>query len=352
MHRPAHIMYDINWEEVILRLLSYVLKRLVVMPFIILGLILLVFIICRVIPADPVSFIAGPTATPEQVAQLKHKWGLDKPLHVQFLLYVRQLAKGDFGISLYTHRPVIKDIMGRLPATLELTFVAVCVSVLVGIPLGIISALWRNSWLDHLLRGASIGGLAIVGFWLAIMLQLLISYKLGFLPLTGRIGVDPPQHITGFFIIDSVVTLNGKALLSSIKHLLLPAISVAFSAFATIVRFTRAGVLDVIRSDYVLHERAMGLPYSIIVLKYVLRSAITSTVTQIGLLFAMLLGGEVVIETVFDWPGIGIFLVKSILLSDYKVILGVTVWIGFIYIVVNLIIDILQTFIDPREVEK
>lgn len=335
-----------------MRLLSYVLKRLATMPPIIVGLVLLVFLICRVIPADPISFIAGGHATEEQIAQLKHKWGLDKPLHVQFLLYVRQLAKGDLGISFYTHRPVIKDIMGRLPATLELTIVAVLISVLLGIPLGIISALWRNSWLDHFIRGVTIGGLAIVSFWLAIMLQLLISYKLGFLPLTGRIGVHPPQHITGFFIFDSILTFDAEALFSSIKHIILPATAVAFSTFATIVRFTRAGVLDVIRSDYVLYEQAMGLPYSIIVLKYILRSAITSTVTQIGLLFAMLLGGEVVIEMVFDWPGIGIFLVKSILLSDYKVILGVTVWIGLIYIVVNLIIDTLHTFIDPREVEK
>jgi len=332
---------------------SFILRRLVATPFIILGLVTLVFFIVRVVPADPVSFIAGENATEEQIAELKHKWGLDKPLPIQYFIYIKQLARGDFGISLYTHQPVIEELMRRLPATLELTMAAVALSVLLGLPLGIISALLRNSWFDHLLRVVTIGGLSIVGFWLGIMLQLTIGYKLGLLPLSGRIDISPPQHITGFFIMDSILTLNGKALFSSIKHLLLPGTAVAFSSFAVITRFTRAGILDVLRSDYVLYERAMGLPYLIIIFKYVLRNAITSTVTQIGLVFAALLGGAaVVIETVFDWPGLGFFLVQSTLLADYKVILGVTVWIGFVFIIANLFIDIAQVIIDPRRIEQ
>ena len=330
----------------------YVFKRLISSPFIILGLVALVFIISRIIPADPVAFMAGELASPEQVAELKQQWGLDQPLYIQFAVYLKQLAKGDLGISLYTRKPVIQEIMRRLPATLELTISAVVLSVLLGVPLGVLTALWRNSWLDHLLRTVSIGALSIVGFWLGIMLQLIFGFKLGWLPLTGRIGLNPPQHVTGFYMLDSILTFNWTAFINAAKYILLPAIAIALESFATILRFTRAGVLNVIQSDYVLYERAMGLPNLIIIGKYVLRNAITTPVTQVGLIFAQLLGGAVVIETVFDWPGIGIFLVNSIIMSDYKVILGVSIWIGIIYIVVNLIIDVTHTLIDPRRVEK
>lgn len=335
-----------------MKVLSFVLSRVAVTPFIILGLVTLVFFIVRVIPADPVSFIAGEHATKEQVAELQQKWGLDQPLHVQFLVYVKQLARGDFGVSFYTHQPVLEELGRRLPATLELTIAALALSVLLGIPLGIVSALVRNSWFDHLVRVVTIGGLSIVGFWLGIMLQLVIGYKLNLLPLMGRIDLHAPQNISGFLVLDSILTLNMGALLSSIKHLLLPATAIAFATFAVIARFTRAGMLDALHSDYVLYEQAMGLPYFLIIIKYVLRNSITSTVTQIGLVFASLLGGAAVIETVFEWPGLGNFLVQSIILADYKVILGVTVWIGLVYIVMNLLIDIAQTIIDPRRITE
>jgi ABC-type dipeptide/oligopeptide/nickel transport system permease component len=335
-----------------MRVLSFILGRLAVTPIIILGLITLVFFIVRVIPSDPIAFIAGERATKEQIVELKQKWGLDQPLYTQYFIYLRQLAKGDFGTSFYTHQPVVEDLMRRLPATLELTIVAVILSVALGVPIGIISALGRNSWFDHLLRVVTIGGLSIVGFWLGIMLQMVIGYQLNLLPLTGRIDLHAPQDITGFLILDSILTWNGKALLSSLKHLILPATAIAFASFAVIARFTRAGVLNVLRSDYVLYEQAMGLPYALIIVKYVLRNSITSTVTQIGLVFASLLGGAAVIEMVFEWPGLGNFLVQSILLADYKVILGVTVWIGLVYIFMNLIIDIAQTIVDPRRIEQ
>jgi peptide/nickel transport system permease protein len=257
---------------------------------------------------------------------------------------------GDLGISLYTRKPVMDEIMRRLPATLELTITATFLSIMLGMPLGILTALWRNSWVDHLLRTVSIGALSIVGFWLGIMLQLVLGYLLGLFPLTGRIGLSPPQSVTGFLIVDSILTLNGEALVDSLRHIFLPALAIAFESFATLLRFTRAGVLNVINSDYVSYERAMGMPPFMVTLKYVLRNAVITPVTQIGLIFAQLLGGAVVIEIVFDWPGLGIFLVNSIILSDYKVILGISIWIGLVYIAVNLIIDIAHTFIDPRKV--
>jgi len=335
-----------------MRIIIVVTKRLLFMPILIFGLLVLVFFITRVIPADPMAFLAGGIATQEEIQALKYKWGLDKPLHIQFVEYLKQLIRGEFGISYYTHRPVIEDILRRIPATLELTFAAVGLSVVIGIAAGLLSALYRNSILDHVLRVISIGGLSTVSFWLAIMLQLIISYLLGWLPLIGRIGVAPPHHITGFYILDSILTLNGSALVSSITHLILPATSIAVAASATIVRFTRAGVLSVLQSEHVFYVKAMGLPKHIIILKYVLKNAAISTVTQIGLVFASLLGGAVIVETIFDWPGVGIHLIKSILLSDYKVILATSLWIGLVFIIINIIIDIVHLVLDPRRVSK
>ena len=233
--------------------------------------------------------------------------------------------------------------------TIELTAVAMVVSVVVGIPLGVLSALWRNSLLDHALRVVTVSGLAIASFWLGIMLQLLFAMRLGWTPLNGRLPGFPPRPLTGFYLVDAAVTGDWPTFGTALLHLALPAATLAFPALATLVRFTRAGVLDVMQSNFVLYERAMGLPRSVIVWKYMLRSALTSTVTQIGLLFGILLAGAVVTEAVFDWPGIGTYAVNSILRSDYNAVMGFTVWAGTIFIVVNLLVDVAHTLVDPRE---
>jgi len=253
------------------------------------------------------------------------------------------------GVSLFTRRPILDDLANRLPATIELTVVAMLVSVLVGIPLGVLSALWRNSVFDHALRILTVSGLAIAGFWLGIMLQLLFSMRLGWTPLNGRLPGYPPTHITGLYLVDAALTWDWATFWVALQHLALPAATLAFPALATLVRFTRAGVLDVMQSNFVLYERAMGLPRPLIIWKYILRSALTSTVTQIGLLFGILLAGAVVTEAVFDWPGIGTYAVSSIVRSDYNAIMGFTVWAGAIFIVVNLLVDLAHTLVDPRE---
>jgi len=333
------------------KVLSYALKRLVLAVPTILGLLVLTFFISRVIPADPAALVAGEMATPEQIEALRHQYSFDRPLYVQLGLYLGQLLRGDLGKSLYSGRRVFRDLIDRFPATLELTIVAMLVSILAGVPLGIVAALKRNSLLDHMLRGFTVGGLAIATFWLGIMLQLFFSMWLGVAPLGCRIGVDPPRFITGLYILDAILTLNGTALLSAMHHIALPAITLAFASFATITRFTRSGVLDVMQRDFILYERAMGLPPRLIVYKYMLRNAVISTVTQIGLLFGLLLAGAIVIETVFDWPGLGLYAFQSIILSDYQAILGVTLWAGVVYVIVNLMVDIALTFIDPRKAE-
>jgi ABC-type dipeptide/oligopeptide/nickel transport system permease component len=332
-----------------MRLLALFLNRLLWFAPTLLGLLAVTFVISRVIPADPVALVAGETATPTQVEALRRQLGFDRALPVQFISYVGRLLRADMGTSLYTTRPIAEDLASRLPATIELTLAAMVFSVVAGIPLGVVSALRRNSVLDHALRVMTVSGLAIASFWLGIMLQLLFAMRLGWTPLNGRIQGFPPRGLTGLYLVDAVLTADGAAFIGALGHLALPAATLAFPALATLVRFTRAGVLEVMQSNFVLYERAMGMPRSVIVWKYILRSALTSTVTQIGLLFGILLAGAVVTETVFDWPGLGTYAVNSIIRSDYNGVMGFTVWAGTIFLIVNFLVDIVHTVIDPRE---
>jgi peptide/nickel transport system permease protein len=329
--------------------IAIVLSRLVWFIPTLIGLIALVFTISHIIPADPVRVIAGEQATAEQIEALRTKLGFDRPLWEQFLTYLAKVAQGDLGISLFSQRPITEDLMTRLPATLELGISAVLLAVAVGVPLGVISAVYRNSPLDHVVRIVSVSGLAIASFWLAMELQLLFSMKLAWTPLSGRIAGFPPEPRSGFMTIDAAMDRDWEALASALRHLALPTVTLALPAAAQLVRLTRAGVLEVINSNHVLYQRAMGYPSRVIVWKYVLRAAMTATVTQIGLIFGVyVLAGAIVVETVFDWPGIGLFAVNSILRSDYNGIVGFTIWAGLIFIVVNLVVDLVHSFIDPR----
>ncbi len=331
-----------------MRRLEIILLRLAWFVPTIIGLVAIVFAISHVIPTDPVRVIAGELATVEQVEALRVQLGYDKPLPVQLLNYFRELATGDMGTSLYSQQPIVEDLMHRLPATLELTLASIVLASLLGVPLGVLSALRRNTLFDHVLRVITVSGLAVASFWLAMQLQYLFSMRLAVAPLNGRFSGFPPEPVTGLLLVDAVLAGDWEALRVALSHMALPALTLALPAAATIVRFTRAGVLDVINSNAVLYERAMGLPDSLIVWKYVLRSALISTVTQIGLIFGALLSGAVVVEAVFDWPGLGTYAVNSILQSDHKAIMGFVIWAGGMFVAVNLAVDILHTIIDPR----
>jgi peptide/nickel transport system permease protein len=332
-----------------MRILALVLKRLAWLAPTLAGLVAIVFFISRVIPADPVALVAGETASRAQIELLRQKLGLDQPLLVQLVQYYKQLLSGDLGTSLFTTRPVWEDLSARLLATIELTVAAMLVSVVLGIPLGVISALYRNRFIDHLLRVVTVAGLAVASFWLALMLQILFSIDLRWLPLQARITGFPPPSITGFYVIDALIEGNFTRLGNVLAHLTLPALTLAFPALATVVRFTRAGVLETLQRSFVTYQRAMGIPAGLIVWKYVLRNSLVSTVTQIGLLFGILLAGAVVIETVFQWPGIGSYAFEAILQSDYPGVMGFTLYAGFVFGVVNLIVDVSHAVLDPRE---
>jgi ABC-type dipeptide/oligopeptide/nickel transport system permease component len=334
-----------------MRRLQIILSRLIWLVPTLLGLTLVVFLIANVVPTDPARIIAGENATESQVEALRQELGLDKPLHEQFGRYIYGLSTGDMGQSLYTTRPISQDLLSRLPATLELTVVAILISMLIGVPAGVISAIRRNSLTDQVLRVLSVSGLAVASFWLAMELQMFFSTKLGITPLNGRISGFGPEKYTGFLILDSLLARDMESLRDTFMHLLLPAVTLALPAAATLVRFTRAGVLEVVNSNYVLYESAMGMPRSLITWKYILRNALVSTVTQIGLIFGALFAGAVVVEAVFDWPGLGTYAVQSIMRSDNKAIMGFSLLVGFVFVIVNLMVDIVHTFIDPRTLE-
>ncbi|MBB5696315.1 ABC transporter permease [Muricoccus pecuniae] len=328
--------------------LNIILNRLVWLVPTLLGLLVIVFLLSRVVPIDPARLVAGENASPSQIEAVRQQLGFDRPLPVQFVRYVGDVARGDFGTSLFTQQPILDDLSARLPATLELTLVAVLIATGLGIPLGVLCGLHRNSWLDHGLRIVTVSGLAVASFWLAMQLQFLFSMKLGWLPLSGRIEGFPPEEVTGLVILDALIDGDPEIIRSAVSHIVLPAITLALPAAATMVRFTRNGVLGAIDSPSVAYQTAMGYPRRQVVWKYVLRMAITATVTQLGLIFGILLAGAVVVETVFDWPGIGAYAVRSILQSDYNAVMGFTLWTGAIFVLVNLLVDLLQATIDPR----
>ena len=331
-----------------MRLIAMVVRRMVWMPPTLVGLALLVFAISHVVPSDPARVMAGENAPPEQVAALRHQYGLDLPLPWQFARYVRDVATGDMGVSLFTQRPVAEDLWSRLPATFELALGAITLAVIIGVPLGVVAALSRNSLLDHVVRIVTVGGLAMAAFWLAILLQLVFSMWLGLTPVQGRIDGWGPDPITGFYTLDALLRGDWQTFGQALRHLALPVATLALPAMATIVRFTRAGVLNVMSSNFVFYQAAMGIPRGRVVWKYILRSALIGTLTQIGLIFGTLIANAVVVEAVFDWPGLGSFAVHSILQSDYNAIMSFTLFVGLVFILVNLAVDVAQAVLDPR----
>lgn len=335
-------------------MLGFVLRRaLLVLPSLF-GLLVVTFLLIRTVPADPAVALAGDNATPAQIAEIRRQYGLDQPLHVQFGRYLAGVARLDFGTSQFSGRPVVQDIAQRLPATLELTFGALLLSAGLGIPLGVLAAVNHNRWPDFLLRIVSVGGIAIAAFWLAIMLQLLFAMELGWLPLRGRldVGLAAPPGPTGLLLLDSLLHGRFDIFLDALRHLVLPAVTLSLGGLATITRFTRAGVLDTLQKDFVLYGRATGTPRRRLVWIYVLRNSVVATVTQIGLLFGSLLAGAVVVEAIYDWPGIGSYTVQAILTADAKVMLAVTLLVGVIYAVVNILTDLAHALIDPRVREQ
>jgi peptide/nickel transport system permease protein len=335
-------------------ILGFILRRCALAVPSLFGLLVLTFLMIRLVPSDPAVIMAGDAATPQQIEQIRHQYGLDRPVWEQFLVYTGKAVQLDFGESAFSHRPVALDIAQRLPATLELTFAAMALSILLGVPLGVFAALRYNQWPDFALRILSVTGVAVAAFWVAIMLQLLFAMQLGWLPLRGELSVSipPPVRLTGFLLIDSLLTGRFDAFSDGLAHLVLPAVTLALGGMASIVRFTRAGVLDTLQQDFVTYERAMGYRRTRLIWRYVLRNSVTATITQIGLLFGGLIAGGVVVEAIYDWPGIGSYTVNAILTGDHQVMLAVTLMIGVVYAAINIVTDVVHGLVDPRLMDR
>jgi len=331
-------------------MLHYLAKRLFLLIFTLLGLSVVIFVVSHIAPGDPARLAAGPFATAEMVEHLKEELGLNKPLPEQYGIFLTQVLKGDLGRSIRTRRPVREDLARFFPATLELVLVSLSFAVLTGILLGVLSAVHQNRWIDHLSRLISISGLGLPAFWLALMLQLLFVLKLDLLPGGGRIDmiVHAPTSITRLFLIDSLLTGNWVAFKSALRHIILPALSLSFPALASIIRISRADVLDTLRQDFVTTARAKGLVEKLVIWKHVLKNSLISTVTMIGLRFGWMLGGTILVETVFDWPGVGLYAVTSATHSDFQPIMGAALLIGLSFAIANLIVDLSYSVLDPR----
>jgi peptide/nickel transport system permease protein len=328
----------------------FIIKRLLLLGITLLGLTIVVFIVSRVAPGDPARLAAGPDATEEMVQVISKEFGLDQPLVVQYGKYIQGLFQGNFGRSIRTRHEVWDDIKTFLPATVELVLVSIALATFLGILFGVLSAVYRDTWIDHLLRFFTVTGVAVPMFWLGIMLQLLLSAKLQFLPIGGRLDtlLQPPEVITRLFLIDSLVTGNGKVFINSLSHILLPAFVLCFPALASIARINRAEMLEVLHRDFILNEKAQGISKQLIIRKYALKNALLPTLTMIGLRYGWMLGGTIVVEMVFDWPGIGNYAVAAAVYSDFQPVMGVTVVLGLNFMIANLLVDLGYGYLDPR----
>ncbi len=333
-------------------LYQYILRRLVLTIPLLIGITLIVFLISHAVPADPVTANLGQKAMsdPEIVAAFEAEWGLDKPLPQQYVTYIANLVQGDLGRSIKSRRPVVEDLRSFLPATIELATTAIIFGVTLGMTLGLLSALWRNSWLDHTARIVSLIGVSIPVFWLALLALFIFYSRLGWAAGPGRldVGLAPPPHVTGLFTVDALLAGDWVVFRNAVSHLVLPAIVLGSYTTGLITRVTRSAMLEVLGQDYMRTARAKGLPTRTALIRHALRNAMIPVITVIGFSYGNLLAGTVLIESIFAWPGIGQYAYRASTSLDFPAIMGVSMLIALIFIITNLIVDVLYFVLDPR----
>jgi peptide/nickel transport system permease protein len=330
---------------------QYILKRLLGLLPVLFGITLLVFMFLHLIPGDPATVLLGERGTPEQVEILRSRLGLDRSLPLQYLAFLGSLLRGDLGNSIISGIPIIDEITIRWPATLELSVAAMLVALLLGIPAGILAAVRKNSWLDNLTMSGSLIGVSLPVYWLGLMLIYLFAVYLKWLPPSGRISVDLGlgfKSITGVYILDALLRLDWAIFRDTIAHLILPALTLGTIPLAIVARITRSAMLEVLSQDYIRTARAKGLPEYSVILKHGLKNAFLPIVTTIGLQFGKLLGGAILTETIFSWPGIGSWIYNGILTRDYPIVQGGVIFVAVTFVLINLLVDISYAFFDPR----
>ncbi len=333
-----------------MRLVKVIERLLAAIP-IMLGVAIIVFLFMRMTPGDPVDIMMGQggAVSAGEIERLRGEFNLDKPLYEQLGLFLAGLAQGDLGNSYVKQQPVAKLIGERLPATIELAVGALLFGLLIAFPIGIISAVKQNSLLDRFSMAGAFLGISMPSFWLGILLILIFSVHLRWLPVQGRIDYDAGlQEITGLYVLDSILTRNGNALVSSIKHLILPSVALGAAVAAIVARVLRSSLLEILRSDYVKLARAKGASETRTVLKHGLRNALIPTVTVVGLQIGVLLGGNMIVETVFGWPGLGRLVVDAIFNRDFPLVQGAVMVYAFTFVIANLFVDVLYTYLNPK----
>jgi ABC-type dipeptide/oligopeptide/nickel transport system permease component len=317
----------------------------------IIGVIVVTFMLTRLLPGDPAAYFAGLAASPQAIAEVRTKLGLDKSLPEQFVAYIVDLAHGNLGNSLSTGQPVVAEIVNRLPASAELTLVALIVAVAIAIPLGVLAAVKQGTWIDHLCRIVATAGVSLPVFFTGLLLSYVFYYLLQVAPApSGRLDVflSAPPDITGFYLIDSLLAGDPEVFWSALKQLVLPAISMAIFSLAPLARMTRGSMLAVLNSDFIRTARASGLAPRTVVFTYAFRNAVLPVITTLGMVFSFLLGANVLVETVFAWPGIGLYAVNALITSDYAPVQGFVLTMAVLYVALNLLIDLLYGLVDPR----
>lgn len=330
--------------------LNMLRKRLLGLLLVVIGVSLITFTISHLIPGDPARLIAGDRASDAIVQNIRHQLGLDLPLYQQYGRYMLDLLHGDLGTSIRTSRPVLEDLQTFFPATLELALAALLLSVLVGVPLGVLSAVYHNRFIDQIARTLAVTGISTPAFWLGLGLILLFYGNLGWLPGSGRLdeGLEPPPTISGFYLVDSLLAGDIPLFLNALQHLILPAVTLGFVNLGVVARQIRSAMLDQLGEDYIRTARAYGLSRWAVILRHALPNALIPSVTVLGLTLGDLLYGAVLTETVFAWPGMGAYVVKSIQALDFPAVMGFAILVSFIYVLLNMAIDLLYRVIDPR----
>jgi peptide/nickel transport system permease protein len=332
-------------------MLTYIARRLLLLLPVLLGVTLITFALTRIIPGNPIAQLVSPLATPEQRQALAHQHGLDQPLIRQYFTYVKGLARADLGTSFTTNQPVRDDLTSRFAATFELTLYAMLLSLLIGVPLGIAAAVSRNGPVDHVSRILSVTGIALPVFWTGTTLLYLLFTRWHLVSAPyGRIdpSVDPPHQYTGLYTVDALITGNWTALHSAASALLLPVVVLAFGALAPIARMTRSGMIEALESDYVRAARSLGLPGRTVVLRHALSNALLPLITIVATVYGYLLGGVVLVENIFAWPGLGRYVFTAITSSDYPSVQGFILYATTLYVLLFLMVDVLYIVVDPR----
>jgi ABC-type dipeptide/oligopeptide/nickel transport system permease component len=332
-------------------MLRLILSRLATAIPSIAGVIIVTFLLTRALPGDPAVYFAGPSATQQAIEEVRHQLGFDKSWPLQFVDYLKALAHGDLGTSLTTGQPVLSELLTRLPASAELTLFGLLIAAGIALPLGIMAATRPGSWIDHLCRIISTAGVSLPTFFTGLLLVYVFYYLLGWSPAPlGRLDIfySAPPMRTGFFLIDSLLARDLETFRAALSQLLLPALSLGIFSLAPLARITRASMLAALASDFVRTARASGLSRWQIVCTYALRNAILPVVTTLGMVFSFLLGANVLVEKVFAWPGIGSYAIEALIASDYAPVQGFVLTMAFLYIALNLVIDIVYGFLDPR----